>query len=81
MSCQEHIIGICGGTKITSFDEPVVTRFLNNLAVFTTSKKQINHPGFMILAKYCPECGAAINYKKIKPQWDVLIESAINRDN
>lgn len=79
MQCKNHIIGVCAGTSIASFSEPVVRKFLNNLKVFTTSKKQVNHPGFMLLAKYCPECGAKINYKKLKSQWDELIEDSIIR--
>lgn len=79
MPCQNHIIGVCAGTNITSFDDIAVTKFLSNLKIFTTSKKQINHPGFMNLAKFCPECGAEINYKANKSKWDDLIETAITR--
>jgi ribosomal protein L33 len=79
MSCENHIIGVCAGTNIISFDEPAVEKFLSNLKIFTTSKKQVNHPGFMILIKYCTECGAEIDYKKTKSQWDELIETSITR--
>lgn len=79
MSCKEHIIGVCAGTNIVSFDDPAVNKFLNSLKVFTTSKKQVNHPGFMFLAKYCTECGAEIDYKNSKSQWDELIETVITR--
>jgi ribosomal protein L33 len=79
MPCQDHVIGVCAGTNITSFDDTAVMKFLSNLKVFTTSKKQVNHPGFMNLAKFCPECGAEIDYKNCKYQWDILIETAIAR--
>jgi ribosomal protein L33 len=79
MSCQDHIIAVCAGTNIVSFDEPVVKNFLKNVKVFTTSKKQVNHPGFMLLAKYCTECGAEIDYELSKAQWDELIEAVITR--
>lgn len=78
MSCQNHTVGVCAGTNIISFSEPIVKEFLNNLKDFTTSKKQVNHPGFMLLARYCTECGAKIDYENIKSQWDELIEAAIN---
>ena len=77
MSCQDHIIGVCVGTIIVSFDDPVVKEFLSNLKEFTTSKNQVNHPGFMVLARYCPECGTEIDHKSNNPQWDELIETAI----
>jgi hypothetical protein len=77
--CQNHIIGVCAGTNITSFDDTVVKKFLSNLTVFTTSKKQVNHPGFMYLVNFCPECGLKINDKSSKSEWDELIENTITR--
>lgn len=76
MTCKNHIIGVCGGTYITSFDDVAVREFLSNLKEFTTSKKQVNHPGFLDLGNFCPKCGAKIDYKKSKSQWDILIETA-----
>jgi hypothetical protein len=81
MSCKNHIIGVCAGANIVSLDAPAVKKFLSNLKVFTTSKKQVNHPGFMLLAKCCTECGEAIDYKNYKAQWDELIETVIIRKN
>lgn len=80
MSCTHHIIGVCAGSNIVSFDDPKVKDFLRKVQVFTTSKKQVNHPGFMLLSKYCTECGLKVDYDKNKSQWDELIEASISRE-
>ena len=80
MSCKNHIIGACSGKNITSFDDAIVKTFLANLKEFTTSKKQVNHPGFMLLGRHCTECGTKIDHKKSKAQWDELIETAIVKE-
>lgn len=72
--CKKHIIGHCAGTPITSFIDPAVKTFLVNITEFTTSRRQVNHPGFMILTKHCTECGMAVEYDKNKQYWDNSID-------
>jgi hypothetical protein len=81
MACKDHIIGVCAGMSIVSFDDIVVEKFLANLKDFSTSKKQVNHPGFMHVGKYCTECGTKMDYEIIKSRWDELIEAAIPKQS
>jgi hypothetical protein len=80
LTCNEkHVIGVCASHPIRDFDDQAVTTFLARLTTFNHSKKQVNHPGFMLLADFCMDCGAPLDRVNNKKRWDQYINPTFEK--
>jgi len=58
-----HVIGVAGAASIRRIDDPNVEAHIRDVQYFVanTARKQVPHPGFFNLMKFCPHCGVELN--------------------
>lgn len=70
---QNHIVGAIAGKLIhlDAWDE-AVTAFEAKIDDFNIrgQREQVNHPGFLTVCTFCPDCGSSLSEIEIRqPDW------------